>query len=593
MPRAVAAVARMGIVDIPGHVVRGARFINTGRMLESYEDFREEPSAGYGLMVQRSILDDILLRHAETAGAEFRVGTVRGLLVGTGGRAEGVSVEISNGLQNVKAPVIVAASGASSGAFLGGRVAGGSKRVWGAAARKYLAVERHPGHDLQVYFPLLFEGRVISGYAWIFPVSAGMVNVGVGVIRTKRTMRVPPAKLLEAFIADRRRCEEQLRNAVPSTATAVAPLALSPISEIPHGVLLTGDLAGLANPFTGEGIAAALESGELAARAILSGQRDAGAHYRQLLLDQFRRNFRLAPLLRATHEQSEFFLGRGSDILLRPKRIVGTQVRRLVWDRSNRDLWWLQIRTPCVRETVQEVQRRLVRAAWHVRPMFGGLVAEMTEGPEARFGRYAAFAIASRAAFAPERATGVLDHLIVLEAWGIIGELHRDLLRDRRGWTRDAEWGCDTMSIVLADALNAIALQSLCRMTSAWIDALSELGCRLMRTGAEAAVNGRTMGDVHVQAQLYRTAARLGLGTGPAARLDPALDATARCLAESEWVQAPHAPAASSYRIAGPMSDVLVDLLGALGVSRHEGPETARSVDVAHSEGVAPAGTAW
>src|SRR5262252_10928177 len=35
-----------------------------------------------------------------------------------------------------------------------------------------------------------------------------------------------------------------------------------------HGLLLTGDAAGLVNPFTGEGIAYALESGQIAAQVI-------------------------------------------------------------------------------------------------------------------------------------------------------------------------------------------------------------------------------------------------------------------------------------------------------------------------------------
>src|SRR5207237_5418402 len=52
------------------------------------------------------------------------------------------------------------------------------------------------------------------------------------------------------------------------------PLALRADGVVRGRVILAGDAAGLADPLTGEGISAAIESGGLAARAILDGAGD-------------------------------------------------------------------------------------------------------------------------------------------------------------------------------------------------------------------------------------------------------------------------------------------------------------------------------
>ncbi len=60
----------------------------------------------------------------------------------------------------------------------------------------------------------------------------------------------------------------------------------------PHytrGLLLVGDAGGMVNPFNGEGIAYAMESGELAARVIAQAKARKGTYDRELVLADYPR----------------------------------------------------------------------------------------------------------------------------------------------------------------------------------------------------------------------------------------------------------------------------------------------------------------
>jgi flavin-dependent dehydrogenase len=101
------------------------------------------------------------------------------------------------------------------------------------------------------------EGAHLPGYGWIFPVGDGTVNVGVGLLSTFSGWKhVNTTHLMEAF------CE-----------TAPARWGLSPETATcaPTGGRLptvAGDAAGFVNPFNGEGISVAYETGRLAADAV-------------------------------------------------------------------------------------------------------------------------------------------------------------------------------------------------------------------------------------------------------------------------------------------------------------------------------------
>src|SRR5439155_1250560 len=98
------------------------------------------------------------------------------------------------------------------------------------------------------------------------PLGDGVVNVGAGLLNTfKRFKEVSARKVMDVF----------LRQLPPewgiNEGSAVGPLLSGPIPMginrrplAAPGLLLVGDAAGVTNPFNGEGIAYAMETGYLA-----------------------------------------------------------------------------------------------------------------------------------------------------------------------------------------------------------------------------------------------------------------------------------------------------------------------------------------
>jgi geranylgeranyl reductase family protein len=123
---------------------------------------------------------------------------------------------------------------------------------------------------------VLFEADLLPGYAWSFPLGDGSVNIGYGILRrpglTTGTMRQHWDELWSrphlAALVEGGHAQEPPRSwPIPGGVDAVE-------LTIGSRVLFVGDAARAADTFTGEGIAQALETGMLAAQAIVA----AGPH---------------------------------------------------------------------------------------------------------------------------------------------------------------------------------------------------------------------------------------------------------------------------------------------------------------------------
>jgi flavin-dependent dehydrogenase len=112
-------------------------------------------------------------------------------------------------------------------------------------------------------------GNVLPGYGWIFPVGDGRVNVGVGLLSTFNQWKaVNTTHLMESFV-QYAPPEWDLRPETccgPPTGGRL-PMGLSVGPRVGPNYLITGDATGTINPFNGEGIAYAYESGRMAAEA--------------------------------------------------------------------------------------------------------------------------------------------------------------------------------------------------------------------------------------------------------------------------------------------------------------------------------------
>ncbi len=221
------------------------------RMLTYVEgEAADEMPDFHGRMIDRAAFDAALASAAAAAGAHCRFG------VGMLSIAADGTVRTTAG-DDLRPRLLIGADGPRS------RVA----RAIGVAnaeqvETRQIAVRLRAPHDATDIF---LRGDMTGGYGWLFP-KGDVANLGVGVAWRARARLGP-------LLADLHR--ELI--AAGRVGRAILSRTGGPIPAggrvTPHGrleqttVLLAGDAAGLANPITGAGIAAAVMSGRLAGEA--------------------------------------------------------------------------------------------------------------------------------------------------------------------------------------------------------------------------------------------------------------------------------------------------------------------------------------
>jgi len=284
---------------------------------------------GYGLVRTRHDFDEILARRAQEAGATlferteataplidrgWVVGaTVRsleperelagaGARVGAGAAAGGLSgAQASEGAERppqsdgpeeardtesaptgngqrprkpaggptrtIRARLVLAADGASS--RFGGQVGvrRDPTRPLGIAARRYYRWPRAQVPWLEAWLDLWDGPKLLPGYGWIFPVDDEVVNVGAGLLNTFHGFKDLSARHVFEIFVKMLPAEWGL-----TEDTAIGPVKSGPLPMgfnrrplAQPGVLLVGDAGGVVNPFNGEGISYAMETGQIAA----------------------------------------------------------------------------------------------------------------------------------------------------------------------------------------------------------------------------------------------------------------------------------------------------------------------------------------
>jgi geranylgeranyl reductase family protein len=135
---------------------------------------------------------------------------------------------------------------------------------------------------------IFLRADIVGGYGWLFP-KGDKANLGLGVVPEKK-------KYLKALLDDLHKrliAEGRVGPEVQGHTGGAIPVggrlsSVGVLADVP--VLLAGDAAGLTNPVTGAGIAAAVQSGGLAGRAAaawLAGDGDALEDYEDDLSDLF------------------------------------------------------------------------------------------------------------------------------------------------------------------------------------------------------------------------------------------------------------------------------------------------------------------
>ena len=270
-PRAVKQLVGMGITlgpDDGWFPNKGIRIIGGGVRIElDWPELSSYP--GFGLVRTRRGFDEIVARAAQRAGARLAEGvTVTGPVIDEAtGRIAGVTADG----RTYRARLVVAADGNSSRLSLAMGLRKRDDRPLGVAIRTYYTSPRHDDDYLETWLDLWDGSALLPGYGWIFGVGDGTSNVGLGLLNTSASFgHVDYRAMLRRWLASMPGewgfAEE---NRVAPVRGAALPMGFNRTPHYTSGLLLVGDAGGMVNPFNGEGISCAMESGEIAAQVIV------------------------------------------------------------------------------------------------------------------------------------------------------------------------------------------------------------------------------------------------------------------------------------------------------------------------------------
>jgi menaquinone-9 beta-reductase len=272
-PRAVKSLVNMGVpIESQGWLKnKGLRVIGGGKRMElPWPDLTSYP--GYGLVRTRATLDETLARRAQAAGARLEEGvTVTGPVIDDRtGNIAGVVADDHGSERSYRAPVVIAADGNSSRLSVAMGLRKRDDRPLGVAVRTYYRSPRHTDDYLESWLDLWDGDRLLPGYGWIFGMGDGTSNVGLGLLNTSAAFgNTDYRALLRRWLAG---MPEEWGftedNRTEPVRGAALPMGFNRTPHYHRGLLLAGDAGGLVNPFNGEGIAYAMESGEILGRTV-------------------------------------------------------------------------------------------------------------------------------------------------------------------------------------------------------------------------------------------------------------------------------------------------------------------------------------
>ncbi len=272
-PRAVKTLVDMGIdtSEANGFIRnRGLRIYGGGHRLElPWPELASFPD--HGLVRPRLDFDELLVRHAQAAGARLQeLTTVTGPVLDESGRVVGVTARTGpeRTETSYRAPLVVAADGVSARLALGMGIEKRDDRPMGVAVRRYFTSPRTDDDMLESWLELRTEGGdLLPGYGWVFGVGDGTSNVGLGILNTTKAWQRTDYKELLASWTRAMPAEWQFSEefATGPVRGGALPMGFNRQPHYTRGLLLVGDAGGAVNPFNGEGIAYAMETGRIAA----------------------------------------------------------------------------------------------------------------------------------------------------------------------------------------------------------------------------------------------------------------------------------------------------------------------------------------
>ena len=245
-------------------------------------------------VLPRRQLDDIVCRAAQRAGAALHAPARFEAPLLADDRVIGARLRVGAAMHELRASQVVLATGAVPQALI---AAGMCQRRTPSAVALRGYVHNPAMADRITELEVVWHKRMSKGYGWIFPCRDGVFNVGVGLIHShakladgRQTMQdVNLREMFAAFCEVYAPARELMRGGILQGDLKGAPLrcSLDGATLTRPGIMVTGEAAGSTYAFSGEGIGKAMETGMLAARALIDARAAAlnGAAHEGLAFD--------------------------------------------------------------------------------------------------------------------------------------------------------------------------------------------------------------------------------------------------------------------------------------------------------------------
>jgi len=268
-PRAVLQLQNMGFdFNVPVfHRITGLRsYAGEELMLElPWPEHSRFPN--WGGVIRRSDLDAQVATLAEKQGVRLLEKTLATPIIDDG-LLTGVNLA-HNGTEEVVNPDVTIIADGSMNRF--GRELGSERRrdyPMGLAARGYYSSPRSTDPFLESQLDLRDSaGATMPGYGWVFPLGDGTVNVGVGLLSTfKRWKHVNTTRMMADYVSSAPEyweLGEDTKLTDPVGGKLTMSFSKGPL--VGANWISIGDAAGAINPWNGEGISYAYETGRIAA----------------------------------------------------------------------------------------------------------------------------------------------------------------------------------------------------------------------------------------------------------------------------------------------------------------------------------------
>lgn len=257
--------------------------------------YQGEPDCGY--LLPRYDFDNLLYQHAARYDAvdSFLESPVTHIAQSADG------VQVSTRHEELRGTAIVGADGANSvvNRYLGTNTM--ERSAHSAGLRVYYEGVQHFSEGQ--YIELYFFKDILPGYLWVFPLTNNRANVGIGVLssainRHKLNLK---AKIHE-LLTEHPSLKDRFANARALEKPKGMGLPLGSKERQLSGAhfLLTGDAAGLIDPFSGEGIGNAIRSGRTAANRLAEAFREQDfsatflRQYDQRIYGQMKKEFKVS-----------------------------------------------------------------------------------------------------------------------------------------------------------------------------------------------------------------------------------------------------------------------------------------------------------